>query len=384
MMHTKKIIIFIGLIVFSLAVYGCAAKIKPFTAGSNVKPETEGENRLWCSAEKMDASLKKSRQIYEDEVLRSYVQSVMDGLYPDFKGKIRVYLLKAPVLNAFALPNGSIYVNVGLIAAMENEAQLATVLAHEGIHFLQKHSALQRVKFNRSAGFSVAISLLGVPFIGDLAAMSSIFGYSRELERESDQLGFKRLCAAGYDVRESYKSFEHLALEAKANKRQEPFFFATHPKLQERIESFKELIEATNEYGDNTGSVEYQEHVGKLRMKVLAAKIDVGKYNSTIAVLTSPAQIQLYSHRNKFYLGEAYRLRNSEGDSKLAIESYEDLIKSYPNYAPVYKSLGIMCLKKKDLAKARGCFEKYIELSPNADDIDFIKQYLENIKQQEG
>ena len=63
-------------------------------------------------------------------------------IYPD----IRVRIVDSPSLNAFALPNGSIYINTGMLTRLDNEAQLATVLAHEGVHFTHKHSWQQRRK----------------------------------------------------------------------------------------------------------------------------------------------------------------------------------------------------------------------------------------------
>jgi predicted Zn-dependent protease len=371
--------VLLGWLILWLMAAGCAAPIRHFTRTSEISPETEGERRLWSAAEKIDVSLRKSGQIYEDEVLRGYVQSVLDKLYPEFKGKMVVHLLRAPILNAFVLPNGSIYVNLGLIATMENEAQLASVLGHEGVHFLQKHSALQRERFHQAAGISLAISMLGIPFVGDLAAISSIFGYSRELEREADRLGFEHLASGGYDVKEGARAFEHLAREAKANKTKEPFFFSTHPRLEERIASFKELAREA-QGGGAVGKEVYQDHVGPLRPMVLEAKIDLGKYDAVIAALTTPELLPMYPEPSLYFLGEAYRLRNGDGDLQRSIEAYRTVQGTSPEYAPVYKSLGLVHLKMERLDDAKTCFEKYLALDPQGDDAGFVVMYLEEIR----
>lgn len=59
--------------------------------------------------------------------------------------------------------------------------------------------------------------MLGVHLVGDLLALSSMFGNSREHEREADQIGYRRLVAAGYDAHASTKTFEHLLTESKAS-----------------------------------------------------------------------------------------------------------------------------------------------------------------------
>jgi predicted Zn-dependent protease len=220
------------LAILAVALVGCkSANIKSFQTGDELVASTEGEKRLWYQSEKFDTALEKSNQIPELPELTQYLQTIMDKLFPEFKGEMTVNLHKAPVLNAFALPNGSIYINMGMLVSLENEAQIATVLAHEGIHFLQKHSAKQRLHRHSSQGMALAVSMLGVPLLGQLAAAGAISGYSVEHETESDNLGYERLVKAGYAASESPRAFEILAREAKANDRDEPFFFCQPSKI---------------------------------------------------------------------------------------------------------------------------------------------------------
>ena len=225
----------IYIIFTTLILAGCStSNIKPFAAGEQVQPLGD-EKRLWHAAQRMEEQLSDGGQIQGDEALQDYLQAIMDRLYPEFHGTIRVHILKQPVLNAFALPNGGVYVNTGLIAAMENEAQLATVLAHEGIHFINKHSMKQRQVQRTSAAIATAVAFAGIPLLGNIGLASTVTGYSRDLEREADEEGFQRLVAAGYKPDQSHVAFEALAREAKASKSKAPLFFSTHPKLQERV-----------------------------------------------------------------------------------------------------------------------------------------------------
>jgi predicted Zn-dependent protease len=114
--------------------------IRPMQGQEDIHNLTPEEHRLWHSAAELDEQLEKADYLYEDEALRAYIESVMQKLYPEYAGAITVRVVDSPDLNAFALPNGSIYINTGMLTRLENEAQLATVLAHEGVHFTNRHS----------------------------------------------------------------------------------------------------------------------------------------------------------------------------------------------------------------------------------------------------
>src|SRR6478672_6019081 len=95
----------------------------------------------------LDRRLEREGLLYVDEATNNYLQRIGLTLVPrdqkleHVQWKFRV--LRDPVPNAFALPNGSIYVNTGLIALLDNESQLAAMLAHEITHVLKRHTYLQ-------------------------------------------------------------------------------------------------------------------------------------------------------------------------------------------------------------------------------------------------
>jgi len=197
----------------SLNLQGCAStgSIESFESSEATDQLFDDEERLWGISEEASEDFRMAGLIYQDAELNSYLQEVTDNLFPDFIGKINVQAFKSSSLNAFVMPNGNVYVNIGLLARMENEAQLASVLAHEGIHFTERHS----LKSNRSAkntmGFGVFLNMAtGLP-IGSLIAASSISGFSRSKENESDTMGFERLLDAGYKVEEGTEFFAQVA-----------------------------------------------------------------------------------------------------------------------------------------------------------------------------
>lgn len=158
---------------------------------------------------------------YVDPQLESRFAGIGQRLTPnpsDEYQHYRFYFLRDPSPNAFALPDGQIYVHTGLLARLENEAQLAALLAHE-INHVAGHPAWSPTDRDR-----VRPAMLGV-FVGLLAEAvgtvgaaggallvnsglaASVYGYSRSLEKEADLRGYDLLLNAGYDVRVDFPRY---------------------------------------------------------------------------------------------------------------------------------------------------------------------------------
>ncbi len=344
----------------------------------NIEPE---EQRVWSSSLDFEKAIKKGGQIYASPELEVYLQEVMDKLYPEFKGSIKVHVVDSPVLNAFAIPNGNIYMHTGILARFENESQLATVLAHEGAHFVYRHGYYNQQSLKSSTGFATITAVLGVPVIalvGNIVAASSIFGYSRELETEADNIGFQRLIDAGYDPKEARKVFEHLAAEVKLSEIEESVFYSTHPKLQDRIENFTKLAQQHAFNGD-AGIEEYQKHIAQVLMHDLDAQLSFGRYKHIIALLSDDKTRARYPATVSYYLGEAYRKRNAQGDMELAVRYLDEAIKANPEFAHTYRAKGLLLMSQHQNKQAIESFKKYLELVPNAPDKSYVQDYLESL-----
>lgn len=340
------------------------------------------EKSLWHEADEFDRALARAGKVNADPALAAYLQGIMDRLYPEFKGRLTVRLLNAQHINAFALPNGSIYVNAGLVARFENEAQLATVLAHEGAHFVHRHSLQQAERVRNAAAFALMVNLLGVPLVGDLVALSSMYGFSREHEREADVIGYQRLVAAGYAPRESIRTFEHLQAEIKAADIKEPFFFASHPKLQERIDSFGELVKDAN--SGETGRERFVETTAALRLASLEADLAAYRYKQIILVLGDPEHRREYPPEASYYLGEAYRLRGEPGDLERAEREYNSVIETAPRFAPAHRALGLLHYRRSDSVRAAALLRRYLELTPDAVDRGHVEFYLGTLEKRDA
>lgn len=366
--------IFFFIIFVSLA--GCATTggVTSLKSAKDTENLQEKERRLWHEAAGYDDMIERSGQLYEDKRTTQYLQDVTDRLYPEFKGKIHVRIYDSTQLNAFALSNGSIYINLGMLARIENEAQLAAVLGHETVHFTEKHSFLQRVSTKNLAAFAVS----GIPF-SSLAAASSISGYSQELERDADAKGYERLVKTGYDPHEAHKVFQHLADEVKALDIEEPYFFSSHPQLTDRINEFKSMS-ASHKGGGRIGSKSYNKIMSSIRLDALRKDIGQDRYKSVILVMEDSKKRGYYPAAGYYYLGEAYSRRDEKGDDKKALDAYKKAEKLSPKFAPTYMRLGMHYMKSGNKSKARTYFKRYLRLAPkDARDRGYVQQYLKSL-----
>lgn len=363
--------------------------IRPFAQAPQKTNLQEEEGRIWDEAFDADKAFRRRGSLYGDAKVDAYLQSVLDALYPEFKGAVRAKTLNDPDLNAFALPNGSIYVHLGLLARLENEAQLAAVLGHEGAHFVYRHGyqRMQNLKSNAvfALGLGVVSSAAGagvIGMLGQLAAVSSIYGFSRDHEREADRVGFERMVKLGYDTKQGTRVFELLRDEVKLMDIKEPVMFASHPKLEERIESFNEL--RANDPAAvatiRTEEARFLSATQTVRNAWIEQAFGFSRYKSLIHVLAQPGTEKRFPSHYPYFLGEAYRLRNENDDAAKAVEFYRKAMERTPEFAQTYRALGLVRMQENNKVEARAMFEKYLTLQPQAEDSAFIKTYTQQIQ----
>jgi predicted Zn-dependent protease len=146
-------------------------------------------------------------------------------------------------INAFALPGGPVWLHRGVLHAATNESQVAGVLAHEVAHIAQRHAAGQLTKnMMANLGLGLLGAVLGNGGGAGAAQMAAGFlangvflKFSRDDEREADQVGLQLMRRAGWDGRGMVELFEILQREAKRNPGSVELFFSSHPSPQDRI-----------------------------------------------------------------------------------------------------------------------------------------------------
>lgn len=233
-----------------------------------------------------DQQIRQQYGVYDDEDLLNYVESVGQEILsvshmrredtPEQYRNTKFYfrILNSPVPNAFALPGGYVYVTRGLLAHLENEAQLAVVLGHEIAHVAARHAS-QRA-FEQQMGQIALIGgavagqeLLGVPgenilALGGQAAQLLFLSYSRDDERESDKLGVEYAAMQNYEASDGAGFFSALERLSEQSGQSIPTWQSTHPDPGERAERIPELAEQWREKGYEQNiedTEEYMRHI---------------------------------------------------------------------------------------------------------------------------
>ena len=179
----------------------------------------------------------KSLQLYVNDIGQKLVSQLSD---PEFKNYF-FKVVDSPDINAFALPGGYIYVTRGILASINNEAELAGILGHEIGHVTQHHGAKQIVRSIGAQILSIGAALANPKNAGQwLMVSSQMFnqinlGYGRDAELESDAHGILTAYKSGYDPRSMVDFLQSLRQHEMMSGQAYHAFQATHPDTKERI-----------------------------------------------------------------------------------------------------------------------------------------------------
>jgi predicted Zn-dependent protease len=209
--------------------------------------------------------------LYENAEIQSYVNSVGKEIAakserPDLPWEFRV--IDDPMINAFALPGGYIFLTRGILSHFNNEAEMASVLGHEIGHVTARHSVEQMSKAQlANLGFGLAMILGGpqVQQFGDIAQMGlqlMFLKFGRDDERQSDDLGLRYMTNAGYDPKQAPAMFGTLSQISKLEGGgRVPEWASTHPDPENRAARLQAQIA---ELPTQTGRVDEAEYLRRL------------------------------------------------------------------------------------------------------------------------
>jgi beta-barrel assembly-enhancing protease len=232
----------------ALSVLLCVLLSAPELLYARVQP-TSGSDMFTLEQEikaGQEAAAQTNRQypvLPDSNPVTQYVQQLGRRLAqyaPGEKWPYQFHVVNQKEINAFALPGGPLYVNVGTIQAADNEAQLAGVMAHEISHIVQRHATRAATKqYKAQVGLGILGAVLGGGIGGQLAgagisfvAGSYFLKNSRQAEKEADLLGTDIMYDAGYDPIELPRFFAKLEEEGGSRGSQ---FFSDHPNPGNRI-----------------------------------------------------------------------------------------------------------------------------------------------------
>jgi beta-barrel assembly-enhancing protease len=408
-----------------LLVFATLLLVAPAFCASDFKFK-KGDLELLQEADSLDQQLERDGLVYEDAETTRYVESVGKSVLPQgpppegVKWQFRVLRDAEP--NAFALPNGSVYIYTGLLSLLHNQAQLAAVLAHEEAHVLKRHAYLDsRSRHKKAVALDLIVAglahndtglnQLATSLISPVATRLmnvSIFGYDRTLEREADMSGLATLEKAGYQPEEMVAA---LRLQEQAvGQDQSPALYRDHPRLEERMEYLSEARKA-NPPGPGPFLVrqeEYDQAMQSVFRHDFGLELTAGQPRRAISIaqhlldksstsenyrllgdahramggrLPNPSAQQLSSERTqaakmlRTMTRQEYEkalLAAPEGQAawkenrRQAEAAYQEALKLDPSNAETFRGLGFVYEDEGKNVEAIAVFQKYLQMAPQA------------------
>jgi predicted Zn-dependent protease len=321
-----------------------------------------------------------------------------------------VVVVRDPTVAAFALPSGRVYLHTGLLARLESEAQLATILAR-ALTLARLGPALE----GRARAGAVDDALLAMPaavaaalaagnedgallsataaaILGErlfLPYVAAVTGYGTALEAEADAGALRRLVRAGYDPKQAPRTFERLRSEAKGGGPIERFFLGREAALGERADTLARLV--ARDYAvaaampdTVTTTAEFAGTMAAVARENARLELGIGRFREAQEQLDRALAVRPEDARAHLYVGDLHRLRAqrargaAERDelARRALAAYERCAGLDPDIVDVARQVGLLYYQQGRVEQAREAFARYLGRSPDAPDAPRVREYL--------
>ncbi|MBW2646439.1 MAG: M48 family metalloprotease [Deltaproteobacteria bacterium] len=366
--------------------------------------------------------VKKHLALIDDSIIINYITTVgkrIESQMPSQPFTYNFYVVKEDVYNAFAAPAGHVFINSGLLAAMDNEDELAGILAHEMAHVACRHIA-KRIERSTKIGLATLAGVLAGIFLGgggaatgaitagSIAAGESMsLKYSREDEAEADQVGLRYLTQAGYSAEGLLSVLKKIRMVRWFGPEEIPTYLTTHPAVEERLAYIDTQMQIRPEWGSTSRKIDPYEFK-KIQIRLIAlykepdnslayygmalvleregqretafslfkkailynptdpdmlldlgrAYFFAGNYRQAISVLKGALAFRPRDRKGQFLLGRSYF---ETGEFHEAIEVLKTLAELYPNFTEGYYYLGNAYAKIENFGEAHYNLGLYFE-----------------------
>lgn len=314
--------------------------------------------------------LVKSRlPIIEDPEIADYVRELvarLQAVIPPQPFPFETSVVLDNNMNAFATPGGYVFVYTGLLLNLENESEVAGVLAHELAHVTQRHvakriEAAQKVSLLSMAGLLAGL-LLGkgeakdAMLFGTAAAtQAAMLNYSRTDEREADQMGMQYLIKAGFSPWGLPGAFKHIQNQQWRSGGGVPQYLSTHPDVQQRIQYLSNQVRllpaAQREIKDD--NTRFRRIQTLIRARFADQEAAMHYFNNSG---TLPPELALMGK------GIVYARQNK---ISTAAEFFDQAVSLAPSDALVLREAGRFHYNKGDSKRAAGLLQRAVMSNPH-------------------
>ncbi len=369
------------LVMLAAAATGCA--VNPVTGKNEIALVSESQEMAIGQKNYGPYRQAQGGDYVVEPGLTRYVQSVGERIVKvsDRKLPYEFHVINDSTPNAWALPGGKISINRGLLVELDNEAELAAVLAHEVVHAAARHSAqaMERGIFLQGAVVAAGVAL-GDSNYRDLGVMGANMGaqltnqkFGRDDESEADFYGIQYMVRAGYDPAAAIKlqeTFVRLAEGKEANWL--AGLFASHPPSRQRVAANRAQVEKLGNPGGELGEARYQKEIARLkrtkpaykaydeaRAALKKGKLDTALAKVNKAIRIEPKEASFYSLRGE--------IKVAKDKDKAALKDLDRAVALNPEY---YRPLLVRGMARRQVGALKGAssdLQRSVSLLPTAE-----------------
>ena len=316
------------------------------------------------------AEITKKMELVKDPAISAYInqlgKDILQVVGPQ-PFDYHFFVVKSSAINAFAVPAGYIFINSETISAMENEGELAAILAHEIAHVTGRHIS-ERLADQKRVNIAMLAGVLAGALVGGPAGQALIMGsvgggiqtqlaYSRDDEREADGIGLNYLVQAGYNPQYMADAFKRMMERAYAAPTGIPTYLSTHPGMPERVVTVERAVKSHPEYGKVKGAGD-RKMFEAIQNRVVAMTADPNRARTRFQAMLKDAARAGEAH---YGLGLVYM---REQRYQQAAGEFQTALKSDPANPAYLTDLGGVLFQSGNLTDALKYLERAVVLRP--------------------
>ncbi len=333
-------------------------------------PSPSPSSHLLRLADREQSALEERGVILQDPSLTDYLQDVLDRLWRHAGADLAppvVAVIVDSQIDAFAYPNGRCYLSTGMLDILENENQLAMILAHEMVHYARRHTALLYRHLQNDA---LSRSLQDDRHT-DASTRPATLQAIDAAERQADQEGLSILKAAGYVAADVLPLMSTL-IETVSGRHHT----VEINQLLKRAAFFRKQIAEQPAQPSAALNEGYLSRIAPALVANAQTALLCGEWDRADRSISRFMLVEPEDARAYYLRGEVMRRRKDGDRIRNCIGSYQKALELDPNYPPAHRALGELYYKTGRYQLARPHLETFLSLAPQDDAREFIKGYL--------